>query len=172
MEKLKRGDKIYLDENQKKESEVNYFLDCRDGIVELYEYRDNAGYGSKTRLFLCNDTKHESVALIRQTYNDMSKEWMEESMYFDSDSYEYLEALINKESIVGGEFSLVRDIKPITTITDKEKIELLKDCFESVIWKLIEDNAIRPPTPEKLSSSNMRSDYLDDLFEDGGSPNN
>jgi hypothetical protein len=110
MEKLNRGAKIYLDESKTKESEVNDFLSCRDGVVEVYEYNDESGYGSKTRLFLCRNNKHESTALIRQTYSKLSKEWNEESMHFDSDSFGYLEALINGvENKLGGNFSLVRD---------------------------------------------------------------
>ena len=110
MERLNRGDKIYLDTDETKESEINQFLDCRDGIVEVYEYNDCSGYGPKTRMFLCENTKHESVALIRQTYNSLSKEWIEESMYFDSDSFVYLKALLdgNKDEL-GGKYSLVRD---------------------------------------------------------------
>lgn len=110
MEKLNRGDKIYLDKDKTKESEINHFLNCRDGIVEVYEYNDSSGYGSETRMFLCRNTKHESVALIRQTYNSLDKEWVEESMHFDSDSFVYLEALINgKENELGGKYYLVRD---------------------------------------------------------------
>lgn len=110
MEKLKRGDKIYLDKNQEKESAVNTFLDCRDGIVEVYEYNDSSGYGSKTRLFYCQDTKHESVAIIRQVYIDSNKEWVEQVMDFDSDSFEFLKAIVSGEGdISGGKYSLVRD---------------------------------------------------------------
>lgn len=110
MERLKRGDKIYLDIDKTKESEINHFLDCRDGVVEVYEYNNCSGYGDKTRMFLCDNTKHERIALIRQTYNKFNKEWIEESMHFDSDSFVYLEALINgKKDELGGKFSLVRD---------------------------------------------------------------
>ena len=110
MEKLKRGDKIYLDKNQEKESAVNTFLDCRDGIVEVYEYNDCSGYGSRTRLFYCQDTKHESAAIIRQVYINFNKEWVEETMFFDSDSFEFLKAIINgKEDVLGGKYLLVRD---------------------------------------------------------------
>lgn len=110
MEKLHRGDKIYLDADQTKESEINPFLDCRDGIVEMYEYYDCSGYGLKTRVFVCENTKHESVALIRQVYSHASKEWVEESMHFDSDSFVYLKALLNrKKDELGGKYCLVRD---------------------------------------------------------------
>jgi hypothetical protein len=110
MEKLKRGDKIYLDKERTKESEINAYLGCRDGVVEVYEYRDTSGYGSTTRLFLCNNTKHESRALIRQTYNSLSKGWVEESMYFDSDSFVFLKAILNgKKDEHGGKYTLVRD---------------------------------------------------------------
>lgn len=110
MERLNRGDKIYLDTNETKESEINHFLGCREGIVEVYEYNDCSGYGSKTRLFLCKNSERESVALIRQTYNNLSKEWTEESMNFDSNSFIYLEALLNgNEEEFGGKYSLVRD---------------------------------------------------------------
>lgn len=110
MERLNRGDKIYLDAGNTKESEVNRFLECRDGFVEVYEYRDNSGYGLKTRLFLCRNTKHESEAVIRQTYSDFREEWIEESMFFDSDSFEFLKALlIGKENELGGKYSLIRN---------------------------------------------------------------
>lgn len=110
MEKLKRGDKIYLDKNQEKESAVNSFLECRDGVVEVYEYNDESGYGSKTRLFCCRNTKHECVSIIRQIYIDFNKEWVEQTMDFDSDSFEFLKAIINgEEDVLGGKYSLVRD---------------------------------------------------------------
>jgi len=110
MEKMNRGDKIYLDKNNEKESAVNSYLDCRDGIVEVYEYNDSSGYGSKTRLFCCQDTKHESVAIIRQTFIDINKEWVEEEMSFDSDSFQFLKAIINSnENELGGKYTLVRD---------------------------------------------------------------
>ena len=110
MKKLKRGDKIYLDEKQKKESAVNMYLDCRDGIIEVYEYRDESGYGSKTRLFYCQNTKHESVSIIRQIYIHFEKRWVEEVMDFDSDSFEFLKAIINgKKDILSGKYLLVRN---------------------------------------------------------------
>ena len=110
MKKLKRGDKIFLNKEKTKESEVNPYLDCRDGIVEVYEYYSDSGYGVATRLFLCDNTKHESKALIRQTYNSLNKEWIEESIYFDSDSFVFLEAILNgKKDKLGGTYSLVRD---------------------------------------------------------------
>lgn len=110
MEKLNKGDKIYLDKDETKESEVNGFLACRDGVVTMYEYHDSSGYGSKTRLFLCRDVKHETIAIVRQTYIRFTEEWAEESMHFDLDSFVYLEAIINrKEDEAGATFSLVRD---------------------------------------------------------------
>lgn len=108
MEKLNRGDKIYLDKEETQESDVNIFLDCRDGIVEVYEYNDESGYGAKVRLFLCQDAKHEVVAIIRQTWNDSEKEWVEMSMFFDSDSFVFLKALINGDK-EKGKYSLIRN---------------------------------------------------------------
>lgn len=110
MKKLNRDDKIYLDASKTEESEINHFLACRDGIVEMYEYRDCSGYGAETRLFLCRNTKHESVALIRQTYNSLNKKWTEESIHFDSDSFVFVEALVNgvKDEFTG-KYVLVRD---------------------------------------------------------------
>jgi hypothetical protein len=109
MEKLNRGDKIYLDKEKTRESAVNHFLKCRDGIIKVYEYRDESGYGSKTRLFLCEDTKHEAISIIRQVYVDYKDEWIEESVDFDSDSYIFLRALINgNENEIGGKYYLVR----------------------------------------------------------------
>lgn len=107
MKKLKRNDKIYLDKENKVESYVNQYLSCRDGIVEVYEYRDSSGYGSMVRLFLCNNTKHEVLSIIRQTYSDLDDKWIEEEMSFDSDSFKFLEALIKGEK--GDGYSLVRD---------------------------------------------------------------
>lgn len=111
MEKLNRGDKIYLyDKAKTKESTINNYLSCRDGIVEAYEYNDASGYGSKTRLFLCENTKHEVKSIVRQTWNDFAKEWIEEEMTFDTDSFVFLKALINnKKEELGGKYSLVRD---------------------------------------------------------------
>ena len=92
------------------ESEVYGFIICRDGIVECYEYNDMSGYGAKTRLFLCEDTKHESIAVIRQTYNIISEEWIEDSLYFDRDSFQFLKALIgNKKDEPGGKYFLIRN---------------------------------------------------------------
>ena len=110
MEKLNRGDKIFLDEKHEKESSVNTYLACRDGLVQVYEYRDESGYGSKTRLFLCEDTKHECMSIVRQTFSPNKQEWIEETMNFDSDSFVFLRAIINsKENEIGGKYSLVRD---------------------------------------------------------------
>ena len=110
MKKLNRGDKIYLDNDKKKESAVNSFLSCRDGIVKVYEYYDCSGYDSKARVFLCEDTKHERIAIIRQTYISYDDEWIEETMHFDSDSFVFVKALINNnKDEFGGKYTLVRD---------------------------------------------------------------
>ena len=110
MNKLKRGEKIYLNEEQTKESKVNEYLSCRDGVVEVYEYIDESGYGSKIKLFECCNVKHNTISIIRQTYNSINKEWIEESMMFDTDSFEFLKAIVNgKENESGGVYTLVRD---------------------------------------------------------------
>lgn len=109
MNPLKRGDKIFLDPDQKEESGVNQYLACRDGVVEAYEYRDESGYGSKTRLFFCRNTKHETAAFIRQTYSQISNRWIEESLSFDSDSFEFLVALITGKKTDLGIYSVVRN---------------------------------------------------------------
>ena len=110
MDKLKRGNKIFLDLENKNESYVNQFLDCRDGVVKVYEYNDCFGYGSPTRIFLCQNTKHEIISIVRQTYNSLLKEWSEESMCFDTDSFTFIKALINnKQDEFGAKFSVVRD---------------------------------------------------------------
>lgn len=108
MEKLKRGDKIaILSEN---ESIIDNYLSCRDGIVEMYEYHDHSGYGQKTRLFLCQNTKHESVSIVRHYWHDTLKGWSEEDMSFDTDSFEIFKALIfgNKE-VRGGKYFEIRN---------------------------------------------------------------
>ncbi len=110
MDKLNRGDKIYLDKENIIESAVNTFLDCRDGIVHLVEYHDTSGYGCRTRFFYCINAKHESCALVRQVYIENIKEWREESMFFDSDSFEFIRKLISLETqSLGDYYTLVRD---------------------------------------------------------------
>jgi hypothetical protein len=110
MEKLKRGDKIYIDKDRKKESFVNGYLECRDGIVEVYEYADCSGYGAESRLFLCHDCKHEEISIIRHTMNNFTGEWFEERMTFDSDSFKFAKAIIaGNKDLSGGKYTLVRD---------------------------------------------------------------
>lgn len=110
METLNRGSKLYLDEAKTKKSYVNVYLACRDGIVKVYEYNDTSGYGSKTRLFLCEDYKHEVKSIVRWTWLDLSKEWIEEEMTFDTDSFAFMKALIEgKNDELGGKHTLVRD---------------------------------------------------------------
>jgi len=107
---MNRGDKLFLDKNNEKESAINTFLSCRDGIVKCYEYNDTSGYGAKTRLFLCEDYKYECMAIIRQVWIDSDKEWKEEVMSFDSDSFAYMEALIvGDDKSSGAIFTQVRD---------------------------------------------------------------
>lgn len=110
MEKLNRGDKLYLDKAKTKESYVNEYLACRDGVVEVYEYNDTSGYGSRTRLFLCENCKRDVTSIIRWVWLDLSKEWREEEMTFDTDSFAFMTALIKGEKDkLGGEYTLVRD---------------------------------------------------------------
>jgi hypothetical protein len=107
---MNRGDKLYLNGNRTKESAVNPYLDCRDGIVEMLEYTDDSGYGSPTKLFLCQNSKHEQTCIVRQTFSNLSGEWMEEAMRFDSDSFAFLRALLNGDKNVGGgKYTLLRD---------------------------------------------------------------
>lgn len=106
--KLKRGDKIYLDKENTKPSIVNFFSKCRDGVIEMYEYRDCGGYGNEVRLFLCNNTKHEAISIVRQTL--VKDEWQEEELLFDSDSFKFLGALLaGRKEELGGKYFLVRD---------------------------------------------------------------
>ncbi len=110
MEQLKRNDKIYLDKDCKIESHVNEYLATRDGVIKCYEYNDESGYGTKTRLFYCRDYKHEAVCIVRQVYIDPKNGWREETMDFDSDSFQFLEGLLNGvENIIGGKYTLVID---------------------------------------------------------------
>ena len=110
MKKLNKGDKIYLDKEQTKESRVNTFLKCRDGIVEVYEYSEDSGYGSEARIFLCEDAKLEAIAIIRQVWNEFSEKWIEDAIFFDSDSFDYLKGLITcNYEVMGGEYTEVRD---------------------------------------------------------------
>lgn len=107
---LSRGSKIYLDVENTVESAVNQYLDCRDGIVKMIEYAADSGYGSPSRLFLCIDSKHETVALIRQHRTIRMGGWIEEATYFDSDSFEFLECLITgNPNRFGKEVHILRD---------------------------------------------------------------
>ena len=106
---MKRGSKIYLDKDNLKESSVNRYLACRDGVVEMYQYADCSGYGNKTKLYLCQNTKHESVSIIRQTLLS-GNEWQEEEMNFDSDSFSLMEALIKGDTKnIHGDYIKLRD---------------------------------------------------------------
>lgn len=50
------------------------------------------------------------MSIIRQTWIENAKEWIEEEMVFDSDSFVFMEALINnKKEELGGKYFLVRD---------------------------------------------------------------
>ena len=84
-------------------------------------------------------------------------------------------------------------------MTDKQKIETLKRCFDDTIWmairyahgrhtyapsmvrdavnnfkkvfpdwKLKEDKVIESPDKGTINGFSLRSDYLDDLFSNGG----
>ena len=76
-----------------KESQVHFFLKLRDVDIEMVEYRDESGYGSKKRIFLMHDYKHESVCVEFQLFNAV--EWMvTNEIEFDSDSYEIFANLI------------------------------------------------------------------------------
>lgn len=101
---MKRGDRLYED----RESAVQPYLDCRDGIVKCVEYNDMSGYGSKTKLYLCENTKHESISLIREVNGK------EEVLDFDSDSFKFLIALLNdKTDELGGKFTTLRDYSTV-----------------------------------------------------------
>jgi len=109
--KYKRGYKMYLDKEETIESAANHYFGCRDGVVESVEYVDHGGnnpYGW-TRLMLCTNSKHEYKALIRQT-KGLDGNLTEEIMSFDSDSFDFLKALVNGEKgVLGGKFELLRD---------------------------------------------------------------
>ena len=97
---MKRGDKLYTD----RDSAVDSYLDCRDGIVKLVEYNDMSGYGSKTKLYLCENTKHETISIIREVSG------REEVLDFDSDSFKFLLALLqDRTDELGGKFTTLRD---------------------------------------------------------------
>jgi hypothetical protein len=90
----KRGElKIYLDKEQTKESVINHYSNCRDGVIERVEYRDCSGYGTSTELYLCSNTKHEVISIVRHIKTD--DEIYEDEMTFDSDSFKYLEKLLS-----------------------------------------------------------------------------
>jgi|GEM_PF-5520424 len=97
---MKRGDKLY----EEGDSAVDPYLACRDGIVNCVEYIDGSGYGSKTKLYLCENTKHEFISIVRECNG------IEESLDFDTDSFKFLSALLeNRTDELGGKFTTLRD---------------------------------------------------------------
>ena len=92
--------KFYIHDGS--ESELNWFIDCRDGVIYKREYMDCSGYGSLTTAYYCKDTKHESVALIIHTYPDRFKSSEtgihEKALYFDSDSWMEIEKLLKYDA--------------------------------------------------------------------------
>lgn len=103
-----RTHKIYNDKDEKEPSLVNRYIEARDGIVKRISYRNSAGYGSFAELYLCEDVKHESVAIIRRTVID--GEWIEEAMYFEADEFEFIEQLMSNEPKPSwGKYELIRD---------------------------------------------------------------
>jgi hypothetical protein len=99
---------IYLDSEHRKESEVNPFLTCRDGVVEMIEFTNCSGYGAKCRLFRCSNTKHEVEALILQEYISHDN-WLETVINLDSDSFKYLDILLGVKKDKNNEVILYRD---------------------------------------------------------------
>lgn len=93
--------KIYLHDGT--ESAVNSYLTCRDGLVYKKEYYSDGGYGNRTVLFTCFNTKHESVSIIRQTY--IRGEIHEDVMDFYSDDYEFLVELVKGQGEVVRDYS-------------------------------------------------------------------
>lgn len=98
---IQRGDKkFYLTDGT--ESELNWYLDCRDGVVYKREYMDCSGYGQLTTAYYCEDTKHESVSLIIHTYPDRFRSSetgiTEKVLNFDSDSWREIEKLLKLDA--------------------------------------------------------------------------
>lgn len=96
---IQRGDKqFYLRDGS--ESELNIYINCRDGVIYKRTYYDCSGYGRKRNVYLCEDTKHEAVALIIHSFEDDQKETgiREEGLHFDSDSWSEIEKLIKYDA--------------------------------------------------------------------------
>lgn len=97
---IQRGEvKIILHDGS--ESALNLYINCRDGIIYKRTYRQDSGYGSKVDAYFCEDTKHESVALILHHYeymNESNGKIREESMHFDSDSWREIEKLLKLDA--------------------------------------------------------------------------
>lgn len=97
---MKRGDKLYED----RDFVVDLYLDCRDGIVKCVEYNDMSGYGSKIKLYLCENIKYEVISLIREVNG------IEEVMDFDLDFFKFFLVLFNnKIDELGSKFIILRD---------------------------------------------------------------
>jgi len=80
---------VHLYNEDGSESKINHYLDCRDGIVSVVKFRTDSGYGSPVEAYLCENTKHEEVSLIIRDGK------YESSIDFDTDSWKYIEDLIN-----------------------------------------------------------------------------
>ena len=88
---------IFLDKEKTKPSVVNDFLTCRDGTVEMIEFREESGYGGTCRFFKCVNYKHEIHAMVFQGLLDDGG-YIENYIISDSDSF----SLINKVLHVKG----------------------------------------------------------------------
>jgi len=91
---IKRG-QIKFKLADETESDLNTYINCRDGVIKKVSYRDCSGYGIQTDAFYCIDTKHESVSLIVQKHID--GKIYEESLHFDSDSYSEFKKLFTED---------------------------------------------------------------------------
>lgn len=95
LHKVRKG-LMYLKDGS--ESAVNEFLTCRDGVVEMIEFRSDSGYGIPHRFFNCYNTKHEVRAYVLQYY-DSESIWREDVISSDADSFREIEKVlgINKD---------------------------------------------------------------------------
>lgn len=92
-------DKIYLHNGS--ESLLNTYLTCRDGVISKVSYTSDAGYGGETEIYLCENTKHESISIVKLT--NINGSLYEDVLNFYSDDFEFFKTLIL------GEGEIVRD---------------------------------------------------------------
>ena len=99
---------IFLDKEKTKPSVVNDFLTCRDGTVEMIEFREDSGYGRRCRFFKCVNYKHEVHAMVFQRLLNDGR-CTEDYIISDSDSFSFIDKVLYVKGTDSKNVILYRD---------------------------------------------------------------